>query len=76
MIEQFHWSEHARFMNRLAAQGFVVLGGPLGDGEKILLIVDESNEEAIRTRLAADPWSEDRLLEIEHILPWTILLES
>jgi hypothetical protein len=44
-------------MNALAAEGFVVLGGPLGEGPEVLLIVDAPSEDAIRARLAADPWS-------------------
>jgi hypothetical protein len=33
MREQEGWPEHADFMNELAASGFIVLGGPLGDEE-------------------------------------------
>jgi uncharacterized protein YciI len=69
------WAEHAAFMNALVAQGFVVLGGPLGEGAEILLIVDAATEEAVRARLAADPWSPAGLLEIVRVEPWTILLE-
>lgn len=36
--EQEAWAEHATFMNALAEAGFVVLGGPLGDGSRNLLI--------------------------------------
>src|SRR5450759_29684 len=32
MHEQENWDEHASFMNALVDDGFVVLGGPLGDG--------------------------------------------
>src|SRR4029453_17310114 len=37
---QAQWDDHAAFMNALAAEGFVVLGGPLGSGEEILLIIN------------------------------------
>jgi hypothetical protein len=41
MREQDGWDAHATFMDGLAADGFVVLGGPLGGGEaQFLLIVD------------------------------------
>lgn len=40
MAEQEKWGEHAAFMNALVKDGFIVLGGPLGDGTRILLIVD------------------------------------
>ena len=40
MRSQALWAEHAVFMNALAAEGFVVLGGPLGSGEEVLLVID------------------------------------
>src|SRR5688500_10929394 len=75
MREQALWAEHAAFMNALAADGFVVLGGPLGDGAEVLLIIDAPSEEAIRARLATDPWSSAGLLEVVRVEPWTILLD-
>ena len=75
MREQKLWAEHAAFMNALAAEGFVVLGGPLGDGAEILLIIDAPSEDTVRARLACDPWSPARLLKIARVEPWTILLQ-
>jgi len=63
-------------MTALAAEGLVVLGGLLGEGEETLLIIDSGSEEAIRTRLAADPWTKSGLLDIGRVEPWTILLNS
>jgi uncharacterized protein YciI len=74
MREQPQWEVHAAFMNALAAEGFVVLGGPLGAGEAVLLIVHAVSEDALRARLAADPWSTAGLLDIARVEPWTILL--
>lgn len=76
MTEQLLWSEHAEFMNDLTARGFVILGGPLDDGDRILLVIDAESEDAILARLAADPWSGAGLLDIERISPWTIRLGS
>ena len=76
MRAQAQWSEHASFMNALAAEGFVVLGGPLGSGEEVLLVIDAASEDAVRQRLAADPWSGAGLLEIKSVEPWTILFDS
>ena len=76
MRAQALWAEHATFMNALAAEGFVVLGGPLGTGEEVLLIIDAVSEDAVKKRLAADPWSESGLLEITRVEPWTVLLDS
>ncbi len=58
---QAQWDEHAAFMDGLAAEGFVALGGPVGDGEgdDALLVVVAADEAAIRSRLADDPWADD-----------------
>jgi len=76
MRDQALWAEHAAFMNALAAEGFVILGGPLGTGEEVLLVIDAASEDIIRARLAADPWTDARLLVIKSVQPWTVLLEG
>ena len=73
--EQRAWHEHALFMNGLAAERFVVRGGPLGDGQRVLLIVESSSEAAVRRRLELDPWSTMDLLRIESVHPWKVLLD-
>lgn len=74
MPEQKQWAEHAAFMNGLADDGFVVLGGPVGDGTRILLIVDAESKESIRLRLAEDPWTPLGLLPVTKVEAWQILL--
>ena len=74
MLEQEQWAKHAAFMNALVDDGFVVLGGPVGDGARILLIVEAENEQAIHARLSADPWAPMGLLRIATIERWEILL--
>jgi uncharacterized protein YciI len=76
MRSQALWTEHAVFMDALAAEGFVVLGGPLGSGAEVLLVIDAASEEVARARLAADPWSTAGLLEIARVEPWTVLLDG
>jgi len=77
MREQEQWKEHAAFMNSLADEGFVVLGGPLGDGERrFLLIFNTDSTKTIERRLAADPWASTRLLQTTNIEPWEILLKK
>jgi hypothetical protein len=75
--EQAGWDEHAAFMDSLATEGFVVLGGPVGGdhGDGFLLVVDADGEAAIRTRLAEDPWPGD-LLRTESIRPWSVWLRA
>src|SRR4029453_6812461 len=76
MRSQVLWADHAVFMNALAAEGFVVLGGPLGSGEEVLLVIDWGSEDAVRARRPADPWSTAGLLEIARVEPWTVLLDG
>ena len=76
MNSQEQWPEHATFMNQLAADGFVMLGGPIGDEGNILLVVDAANENEIRSTLAHDPWSQSGLLEVQAMQRWTILLQA
>lgn len=78
MREQDAWSAHAVFMNALADEGFVVLGGPIGDGtlHRALLIIDALSEKEVQRRLADDPWLRDGLLTVKSIEPWEILLDG
>ena len=77
MRQQEKWDEHVEFMDALADEGFVVLGGPLGDGEKnFLLIIDAESEQEIAARLADDPWTPLGLLHIAEVERWEILLSA
>jgi uncharacterized protein YciI len=73
--EQQAWDEHAEFMDRLVAEGFILLGGPVGDCARTLHVVEASDEDEIRRRLAADPWAGARLLEVDSIEPWALWLD-
>jgi uncharacterized protein YciI len=73
--EQDAWDEHADFMDALARNGFVLLGGPLGGGATTLLVIDAGSEGAVRTTLEKDPWSVMGLLTLASIDTWTVLLE-
>jgi uncharacterized protein YciI len=75
MREQELWDEHARFMDALVEEGFVVLGGPL-DEKEVLLVIESQDEAAIRARFTSDPWFENGMLTITEIRPWTVLLEG
>jgi uncharacterized protein len=75
--EQQGWDEHATFMDALAAEGRVILAGPIGegDGDDVLLIVAMDSEAAIRARLADDPWM-DTILTITSVRPWSVWLRA
>ena len=74
--DQDGWDEHAAFMDGLAGDGFVILGGPVGDGEQALHVVEAADENDIRARLARDPWASAGLLQIATIEPWALWLDS
>jgi hypothetical protein len=59
--EQSRWTDHAAFMDGLVEEGFIVLGGPLGDG-RVVHAVEAASEGAVRARLARDPWSGSQLV--------------
>jgi uncharacterized protein YciI len=75
--EQAGWDEHAAFMDALAEDGFILLGGPVdGDeGDLTLHLVDADDEQTIRTRLAEDPWSGE-LVTIHSIRSWSVWLRA
>jgi uncharacterized protein YciI len=74
--EQDGWDAHARFMDSLVDEGFVVLGGPLEGGRDVLLAVAAPSEQAIRERLAGDPWHTNGMLTVARVERWTILLDG
>jgi hypothetical protein len=75
MEEQSDWDAHATFMDALVDDGFLVLGGPLSDEERVAHVIEADSEAAIRETLARDPWSESHLV-IDAIEPWTIRLDA
>ena len=75
MEQQLDWDAHAAFMDGLVASGFVVLGGPLADEERVVLAVEADSEDTVRTTLAADPWSGSHLV-VESVDAWTLRLDG
>jgi uncharacterized protein YciI len=76
MLEQDEWDAHALLMDAMAAEGLIVLGGPLGDGDHVLLIIDAETEAEIEARLAEDPWTTMGLLRTVRVEPWQVLLRG
>jgi hypothetical protein len=74
--EQEAWDEHASFMDGLVDDGFLLLGGPLGDGEHTLHMVEAADEDEVRTRMGEDPWASMGLLRIGALERWSIWLGS
>jgi uncharacterized protein YciI len=75
MEEQSDWDAHAEFMDGLVDDGFIVLGGPLADEERVAHVIEAESEQAVRATLARDPWSNTHLV-IDSIEPWTLRLDS
>jgi hypothetical protein len=74
--EQRAWDEHAAFMDALVDDGFVILGGPIGDNQQTLLVIEAGDEDEVRQRLGEDPWAPMGLLQIGSLEPWTIWLDG
>lgn len=74
--EQRGWDEHAEFMDDLVEGGFVILGGPIGDGEQALVIVEAADDGEVAARLEGDPWLTTGILQIGAVRPWAIWLDG
>jgi hypothetical protein len=72
MREQDGWDDHAAFMEGLAEEGFVLLGGMLAD-ERAMHVVEAESEAAVRARFGDDPWPEE-MLNVATVTAWEILL--
>ena len=75
MEEQSGWDAHAAFMDELVEVGFIVLGGPLDDEERVVHVIEADSEQAVRDTLARDPWSGSHLV-VDTIDHWTLRLDS
>jgi uncharacterized protein YciI len=75
MEEQSGWPTHASFMDGLVESGFIVMGGPLSDDQRVVHVVEAESKDAVRATLARDPWSETHL-RVDTIEPWTIRLDG
>jgi uncharacterized protein YciI len=73
--EQSGWREHADHMDGLVADGSVVLGGPLDDETRVVLVVEAASDTAVRDLLGADPWSGSHLV-VAAVDSWTIRLDG
>jgi uncharacterized protein YciI len=75
MREQAYWSEHADFVNGLLDEGFMLLGGPLGEGNpyRAMVIVDATNPAEVEARLNEDPWTTADILLTKTVDRWEVL---
>ena len=76
MREQDGWDDHARFMDGLVDEGFIILGGPLEGDRETMHVIRAESEDAVRERFATDPWWVNGMLRPKSIERWTILLDG
>ena len=70
--EQGGWPTHREFMDRLAQEGFITLGGPLEGTPNTLLLAMAQSEDDVRAKLAEDAWAANDVLRVEKVAPWTV----
>ena len=73
--EQPFWDEHAEFIDRLVAEGLILMGGPLVDEGGSLLIFNAEDENEVREKLKNDPWFERGILKLESVKRWQIFID-
>jgi uncharacterized protein YciI len=77
-FDQPEVSDHAAFMNALAAEGLVLFAGPLAGSEhdriRVLLIADAESDADIHRRLADDPWERTQRVVTTSVEPWNLLV--
>ena len=78
--EQPFWNEHAKFIDQLVDEGFILMGGPLvGEAEMphgALLIVSAEDENEVRNKLKNDPWFEKGILKLGSVVRWQIFIDA
>ena len=75
MESQSDWPAHAAYMDHLVEAGTIVLGGPLVDELRVVLVMEADSDDAVRAALTSDPWSGSHLV-VNRIEPWTIRLDG
>jgi uncharacterized protein YciI len=70
------WDEHAAFIDRLTAEGRIVLGGPLEDEGGALLVVKADDAQAARELLANDPWFVQGILTLVSVKRWDLFIDE
>ncbi len=73
---QIDWTAHAAFMDALAAERFILVGGPLEGTRDVVLVFHAESSTEIMNRLASDPWIQSGLLIVKDCRPWQIRLGS
>jgi uncharacterized protein len=70
------WDEHAVFMDRLFADGRIVLAGPYADYSRVLLIVKALSADEASELFRDDPWTARGILVDSDVIEWSVFLDS
>jgi uncharacterized protein YciI len=73
--EQPLWDEHAAFIDKLVADGFISMGGPFVEEGGSMLIVNADDEGEVREKLKSDPWMKHGILKLESVKRWEIFID-
>jgi uncharacterized protein YciI len=74
--EQPFWDEHAKFIDQLVDDGFILMGGPLVEEGGSLLILRAKDENEVREKLKNDPWTRHGVLKLEGVKLWEIFIDQ
>ena len=74
--EQLFWDEHAKFIDQLVDEGFILMGGPLEDEGGALLILNAQDENEVREKLKNDPWTAHGILKLNSVKRWQIFIDQ
>ena len=74
--EQVFWDEHAKFIDQLVEEDFILMGGPLVDEGGALLILNAEGENEVREKLKNDPWFKQGILKLESLKRWQIFIDE
>jgi uncharacterized protein YciI len=70
------WEEHNDFIDRLVADGTIVMGGPFSDYSGSLLLFERVTPDEAGALMAADPFVHNGVFVIEDIRDWTVYVDS
>ncbi len=63
-------------MDRLFANGTVLMGGPFTDGTGSLVLVEAEEESEVRTLFANDPFVIQRIFVLSSLKQWQLFLDA
>jgi uncharacterized protein YciI len=77
VTEQAHWDAHAKVMDEMYEEAFVLFAGPLGTTPfEAMMLVRAETEADVRERFAVDPWVIKDISRIVRVVRWHLRLGS